>query len=196
MKKSVFALVMALVLLCGSALATGTGFTFTAEDYVAGYTQFCNDALQKEVVWSDPVDTDDGLTGVAGTAEGMNDVYVYTAQGDTACAGMGTELTVGLSDSELTAKSQAFGTTVAAIPFASRYVELDNDIVALSGDLQAIQDACMTLVQNVFSSDAINTAIADGSYSETAEVAGHTAQLKLVVDMDSMAMTVTFVFVP
>ncbi len=196
MKKSIFALVMALVLLCGSAMATGTAFTYTADEYIAGYTQFCNDALQKAVVWSDAVDTEDGLTGIAGTAEGMSDVYVYTAQGDAACAGMGTEMTVGLTDSELTAKSEAFGMTVAAIPFASRYVELDNDIVALSSELEEIQDACMALVQNVFGSDAINTAISDGSYSETAVIAGHTAQLTLVVDMASVAMTVTFVYVP
>ena len=198
MKKSVFALVMALVLLCSSAMASEAAFSYTAEEYIAGFTQLYMQSQKREVVWSDPIDTADVLTGVVGSAEGMSDVYVYTVRGDTACCGIGTGVTVSLNGStqEAYEMSKTLGTASAAITFSSRYVELDYDLQAIRGDLQAIQDACTTLVQNVFSSDAIYTAIADGSYSETAEIAGHTAQMKLVVDMDSSMATVTFVFMP
>ena len=198
MKKSVFALVMALVLLCSSALANEAAFSYTVEEYIAGFTQLCMDSQQRKVVWSDPIDTEGGFTSVVGFAEGMANVYIFTSRGGSACYGMGTEMTISLTETEQNAydMSKPFGRTTALIIYTSRYMELDNDITALSYERQEIEDACMALVQNVSSSDAFNTAIADGSYSEVAEIAGHTAQLTLVMDMESMAMTFTFVFVP
>ena len=195
MKKSIFALVMALVL-CMSTFAmaetTVATFEFTADEYIAGYTQFSKDALQKELTWSEPVDTEDGLTGWLGTTEGMSDVYVYTLQGDEVCCAVATDMSCGMTDSDLSTKSQAFGMSVAAIPFAARYVELDNDIIALSSELQEIQDACMALVQNVFASDAITAAMSDGSYTETTTIGGHNAEMTLEINADTMNMTVTF----
>lgn len=199
MKKSIFALVMALVLcLCAGAVAetAPAAFDYTAEAYIEGYTQFCKDALQKELTWSEAVETEDGLVGQMATVEGMSDVAVYTLSGDTACYAVLTNMACGMTDSDMTDKSQAFGMSVAAIPFASRYVELDNDIVALSGELQDVQDACMALVQNVFSTDAINTAMTDGTYSETTTIAGHTAEMTLEIDAEAMTIDVTFFYMP
>lgn len=199
MKKSIFALVMALVLClstCAVAETTLTAFEYTAEEYIAGYTQFAKDALQKELTWSEPIETEDGLVGQLGTVEGMSDVAVYTLSGDTACCAVITNMECGVTDSDMNAKSQAFGMSVAAIPFASRYVELDNDIIALSGELQEIQDACMALVQAVFSTDAISTAMTDGSYSEVTTIAGHSAEMTLEMDAEAMTIDVTFFFMP
>lgn len=196
MKKSIVLLSLALVLcLCGSALASATGFTFTAEEYIAAYTDFNSLALQKEVAWSEPADTADGLTGWAGTAEDMAKVEVYTIQGDTACVGIGTLLEVGMTDADLTAKSTAFGMTVAAIPYACRYLELGNDIVALADELQPIQDACTGLVQTVFGTDAVTAAMTE-PFTAEAEIAGHNAKMTLEVDIETMTMKATFVFLP
>ena len=61
---------------------------------------------------------------------------------------------------------------------------------------QEVQDACMALVQNVFSTDAINTAMTEGTYSETTTIAGHTAEMTLEIDAEAMTIDVTFFYMP
>jgi len=197
MKKSIFALMMALVLslsLVSGAMATAATFSFTTEEYIAGYTQFCSDVMEKELTWSEPVEAE-GMIGYLGSTEGMNDVIVYNMVDDADCIAMYADITIGLSDSAMTEKAQALGMTVACIPYATRYVENDCDIVAMSGEIEEIEQACTSLVQTVFSSDAINSALTE-PYTATSVIGGHNAQLTLEVDMDNMAMIVTFIYLP
>lgn len=197
MKKSIFALVMALVLClstCAMAVETPAAFTFTAEEYVEGYTKFNADAMQKEITWSEPVEVED-LVGVLGSAEGMNDVIVYCLKDDPTCAAVYAECIIGMSDEDMTAKAQAFGMTVAAIPYAARYLECDYDITAMSDEITEIEQACTALVQTVFSADAITAAMSE-PYSETAVIGGHSAELTLSVNMTDMTMEVSFIYMP
>ena len=194
MKKSIFALVLALVL-CVSTCALGeAAFDFTAEQFVEGYSKFNTDVMQKEVIWYDPVEAE-GMTCTLGSAEGMNDIVVYNVIGDPACIGMYTECVIGMSDSDMTAKAQALGMTVAAIPFATRYLETGYDVLALQDEISGIETSCQELVQKVFSSDAI-TAAMSAPYTETAVIGGHNAELTLSMSLADMTMTVSFTYVP
>ena len=195
MKKSILALMMALVLslsLVSGAMATATGFQFTAQEYVTAYTEFCSLALQKEITWSEDVEAED-MVGRLGSTDGMNDLIVYNMVGDDACVAVYADITIGISDSDMTAKAQALGMTVAAIPYATRYLECGNDLVAMSEEIEVIEKDCTDLVQTVFSSDAITSAMSE-PYTATAVIGGHNAQLTLEVDMDTMAMIVTFIY--
>ena len=195
MKKSILALMMALVLslsLVSGAMATATGFQFTAEEYISGYNEFCSNVMEKEFTWSEPVEAE-GMIGYLGSAEGMNDLIVYHMADDAACVAMYADITIGISDPDLSAKSEALGMTIACIPFATRYVENGNDIVAMSEEIEEIEKACTDLVQTVFSSDAITAAISE-PYTATSVIAGHNAQLTLEVDMETMNLIVTFIY--
>lgn len=196
MKKSILVL-MALVLslsLVSGAMATATGFQFTAEEYISGYTKFCTDVMEKEFTWSEPVEAED-MIGWLGSAEGMNDLIVYRMADDATCVAMYADITIGISDPDMSAKAEALGMTIACIPFATRYVENGNDIVAMSNEITEIEQACTELVQTVFSSDAITAAISE-PYTATSVIAGHNAQLTLEVDMENMNMIVTFIYMP
>ncbi|MBE5801989.1 MAG: hypothetical protein E7319_06845 [Clostridiales bacterium] len=199
MKKTIVSLflVLAMVLgLCSGASAAMNSFDFTLQEYVDSYGEFCSTVLGSEVTWAAPVDTDDGLTGIGGSAEGMSDVYAYSVTGETACVGIGSQLNVNLNDSAaISTDAQAFGMSVAATTFAIRYLELGNDIIALSGELSDIQAACTTLVQDCMSSDALTAAMSE-PYVKTIEVAGHTAQMTVSVDIDAMTMQIMFILIP
>lgn len=197
MKKSIFALVMALVL-CMSTFAMAetapATFDFTAEEYVEGYTKFCSEVLGKDTTWSEPVETEN-LIGVLATSVDMNDAIVYKMIDDPACVAMYAECKIGMSDSDMTEKSQAFGMTVAAIPFATRYLEANFDATALQSEVSEMEVACQELVQKVFTSDAITSAMTE-PYTETAVIGGHNAEMTLEMNLEDMTLTISFTYMP
>lgn len=195
MKKSIVALCLVLVLsLCSTALAAGP-FNYTAAEYMESYSFICEQALGSAITWSDPVDTDDGLTGWGGEGEEMANAYVYTVQGETPCVGIGAQLEVNVNDETANAQATAFGRTIAAIVFSSRYQEAGRDLSVLQAEVETLESDSLGLVEAAFTSEALTAAMTE-PYTTSATIGGHTAQITTTVDLETMTMKVTFIYVP
>lgn len=199
MKKSLISLLLSLVLLvslCGNAMASAVTFDYTVEEYATQFEYLTVNSLDAEVAWSDPVNTDDGLTGWTASAEGLSDVIVYSVTDQDACVGIGSQIVCDLKDTAaMTAECEALGSSLAMIAFTSCLVENDGDIDALLAEMDTIEAECKALVKPAFASEAITAAMAE-PYTYTAPVAGHNGQVVVSLDVINMSMTVTFLFMP
>ncbi len=199
MKKTLVSLILSLVLLvslCGNAMAAAATFDYTVQEYATNYETLGSMSLGVEMTWSDPVNTDDGLTGWTVSAEGLSDVIVYSVIGNEACVGIGSQIVCDLNDSAaMSAKCEAFGSSLAMIAFSSCLTENDGDTNALLAEMDAIEAECMSLVENAFSTDALTAAMLE-PYTYNAQVAGHNGQMVVELDIATMSMTVTFLFMP
>lgn len=201
MKKSLISLLLSLVLLvslCGNAMASAVTFDYTVEEYATQFEYLTVNSLGAEVAWSDPVNTDDGLTGWTASAEGLSDVIVYSVTDQDACVGIGSQIVCDLKDTaSMTAECEAFGSSLAMIAFTSCLVENDGDIDALLAEMDTIEAECKALVEAAFAPEALTAVMAEPyTYTYTAPVAGHNGQVVVSLDVINMSVTVTFLFMP
>lgn len=200
MRKTAMILMLGLVL-CTYSFAMATSpyetFSFTAEEYIAGFSESYNLAMNNDVLWIGPFSATDILDCWIGLEEGMGDVFVYAMTDDPACCCIFTEGTFAINADDNVEKSIPFGVSFAAIITACRYVELNYDVNALVEELPEITAFYKELVMRMLSNpDEIQSALLEGKYSITDEYAGHSIELVLEVDKDTNTIIQSLFFMP
>lgn len=185
MKKSLFALMMALVL-CLSACAlaeTVDTFGFTAEQYVESFqTAYPNATATQE---------ENGL--VLQTEEGAPVLVTYDMNG--LCTVLSTEVKIPLTQSESAgSEGERLGFSATSIMTSARNIDLGGDDDAMLEDLGPMIQGFADLLGS-FSDEDYENCITQPVTHEV-EICTHPAQMTFSFDLLSMSLVMTFCYLP
>lgn len=184
MKKSIFALVLALVLcLSTCALAETAVFPFSVEEFVE-----CYKAENEGVV----VTEEQGAV-VLECAEGAPVRVTYDMDG--MCTGQYGQVKVSLSDSsEASSAGEKLGFSASAMMYATRLIELNYDDAAVFEEISAMMDGFVSLFTSFTDEDYENCITAPVSHEQ--EICGHTAVVTFSFDLLEMALVMDYAYLP
>ena len=188
MKKSILALMMALVLtlclLAGACAENTVAFPFTAEEYAAAF-----------VALNEGVTINEAEAGVVTLEyeEGSPVKAAFNAQGQ--CTAISTQVSVGLSDNEAaTSAGVKLGTSSTKLLYATRYLELGKDEEAVAAEMNDIIGGFAELMNAM--SDADYTAMLEAPVTKETTISGHPATLTIAFDVLEMALVMTVTYLP
>ena len=184
MKKSIFALVLALVLsLCTCALGETAAFPFSVEEFVE-----CFKAENEGVV----VTEEQGAV-VLEYQDGVPVRVTYDMNG--MCTGQYGQVKVLLTESEAASSAgEKLGFSATAMMYATRLIELNYDDRAVLDEISPMMDGFVTLFSSFTDEDYENCITAPVSHD--VEICGHTAVVTFSFDFVEMALVMDYAYLP
>ena len=185
MKKSLFALLMALVLcLSTSAMAeTVETFTFTAEQFVESF----------QTAFTDATATQEEEKIVLQLEESAPVVVTYDMNGQ--CTSLSTEVKVSLTQSDTAnTEGEKFGLSAVAIMTSARNIELEGDDQAILDDMNSMIQGFSELL-NSFTDEDYENCITQPITHEL-EICTHPAKVTFSFDLLSMSLVMDFEYLP
>ena len=185
MKKSLFVLLMALIL-CLSTCAmaeTVETFTFTAEQFVESF----------QTAYTDATATQEQENIVLQLEESAPVVVTYDMSG--LCTSLTAEVKIPLSDSDAAgSEGEKFGYAATAIMTSARSIELGGDDEAILADMGPMIQGFTDLLGS-FTDEDYENCITQPITHEL-EICTHPAKVTFSFDLLSMALVMDFEYLP
>ena len=195
MKKRMLALLLIAMLLglcaCGDTQMDSAVFSFTPQEYMAAFSELVEHSAGIKVAWTGPETVHANQLRWVGRGEGLSDILLYTSRNGTLCQTIGTEAVTRMTGDSHT----GLGISISFILYATRYLELGQDLAAFLQEWETIASEYEALVAKVFR-EASETWYVDRIYGKEVSIAGHTAQMYIALDAETMLLSNSFVYQP